>query len=88
MNPVTCSVISTGGAKAGSTLFGVPTQWLQCPALIQLMATHRSAMGIGVAKEGFSLFGVLNKCVTLGGRRMLRLWFARPMVNLAVLNDR
>ncbi len=43
---------------------------------------------IGQAKEGFSVFGILNKCVSAMGKRLLRLWFARPIVNLAVLNDR
>ncbi|GAB4818643.1 hypothetical protein N2152v2_005689 [Parachlorella kessleri] len=50
--------------------------------------SHPSAMGIGQAKEGFSVFGLLNKCVSPMGKRLLRLWFARPIVNLAVLNDR
>lgn len=42
----------------------------------------------GVAKEGFSVFGLLNKCVSAVGKRLLRLWFARPILNLGVLNDR
>lgn len=33
---------------------------------------HPSYMGIGRAKEGFSVFGMLNKCVTPMGRRLLR----------------
>ncbi|KAL4443274.1 hypothetical protein ABPG75_011011 [Micractinium tetrahymenae] len=48
-----------------------------------------AAMGIGgQPKEGFSVFGALNTCVSPGGRRLLRLWFSRPIVNLGVLNDR
>lgn len=48
-----------------------------------------ASMGIGgQPKEGFSVFGLLNTCVSPGGRRLLRLWFARPIVNLRVLNDR
>ena len=34
------------------------------------------------------MFGALNKCVSPQGKRLLRLWFLRPIVNLAVLNDR
>ena len=41
-------------------------------------------MGIGNSKEGFSVFGLLNRCVTPMGKRMLRLWFLRPIVNLKV----
>ncbi|KAG5109369.1 hypothetical protein JHK82_038592 [Glycine max] len=33
---------------------------------------HPSHMGIGRAKEGFSVFGMMNKCVTPMGRRLLR----------------
>lgn len=46
------------------------------------------AMGIGSNKEGFSVFGVLNKCVTSMGRRLLRLWFMRPLTSLDALADR
>ncbi|KAJ4844394.1 MutS protein msh5 [Turnera subulata] len=33
---------------------------------------HPSHMGIGRAKEGFSVFGMMNKCVTPIGQRLLR----------------
>eukprot|EP00887_Chlorella_sp_A99_P001023 scaffold14.g1023.t1 len=49
---------------------------------------HPSAMGIGSSKEGFSVFSTLCRCVTPPGRRLLRLWFARPIIHLGVLNDR
>ena len=49
---------------------------------------HPSAMGIGQSKEGFSVFGMLNSCVSSMGRRLLRLWFLRPIINLDVLNQR
>ncbi|KAH9542022.1 hypothetical protein CY35_14G093100, partial [Sphagnum magellanicum] len=49
---------------------------------------HASSMGIGKEKEGFSVFGLLNKCVTLMGRKLLRLWFLRPILDLDILNDR
>lgn len=34
------------------------------------------------------MFAVMNKCVSTMGRRLLRLWFARPVVNIVVLNNR
>ncbi|XP_048130246.1 DNA mismatch repair protein MSH5 isoform X2 [Rhodamnia argentea] len=49
---------------------------------------HPSHMGIGRAKEGFSVFGMMNKCVTPMGRRLLRSWFLRPILNLEHLNNR
>ncbi|KAK6946930.1 DNA mismatch repair protein MutS, C-terminal [Dillenia turbinata] len=49
---------------------------------------HPSHMGIGRAKEGFSLFGMMNKCVTPMGRRLLRSWFLRPILDLENLNSR
>ncbi|XP_031284485.1 DNA mismatch repair protein MSH5-like [Pistacia vera] len=49
---------------------------------------HPSHMGIGRAKEGFSVFGMMNKCVTPMGRRLLRNWFLRPIVDLENLNGR
>nr|GMC80404.1 DNA mismatch repair protein MSH5 isoform X1 [Ipomoea batatas] len=49
---------------------------------------HPSHMGIGRAKEGFSVFGMMNKCVTPMGRRLLRNWFLRPILDLDDLNAR
>ncbi|XP_056173491.1 DNA mismatch repair protein MSH5 isoform X3 [Syzygium oleosum] len=49
---------------------------------------HPSHMGIGRAKEGFSVFGMMNKCVTPMGRRLLRSWFLRPILDLEHLNNR
>lgn len=49
---------------------------------------HPSAMGIGKSKEGFSVYGMLNSCVSSMGRRLLRLWFLRPIINIDVLNQR
>ncbi|KAJ8442960.1 hypothetical protein Cgig2_019533 [Carnegiea gigantea] len=49
---------------------------------------HPSHMGIGRAKEGFSLFGMMNKCVTPLGRRLLRSWFLRPILDMEILNSR
>ena len=34
------------------------------------------------------MFGVLNKCVTSMGRRLLRLWFMRPLTDLDALTQR
>ncbi|KAI4314224.1 hypothetical protein L6164_027157 [Bauhinia variegata] len=49
---------------------------------------HPSHMGIGRAKEGFSVFGMMNKCVTPMGRLLLRNWFLRPILDLEILNYR
>ncbi|KAG0501432.1 hypothetical protein HPP92_001504 [Vanilla planifolia] len=49
---------------------------------------HPSHMGIGRSKEGFSVFGMFNKCVTPLGRRLLRSWFLRPILTLNLLNSR
>ena len=49
---------------------------------------HPSAMGVGQSKEGLSVFGMLNKCITAMGRRLLQLWFRRPMINLEVITMR
>lgn len=45
---------------------------------------HPSLMGIGQSKEGFSVFGMLNRCVGAPGRRLLKLWFLRPLLDLKV----
>ncbi|KAK7886781.1 hypothetical protein WMY93_026402 [Mugilogobius chulae] len=39
-------------------------------------------------KEGFSLYGILNRCRCKFGSRLLRKWFLRPTLDLAVLNRR
>ncbi|KAL4579994.1 hypothetical protein LXL04_016166 [Taraxacum kok-saghyz] len=49
---------------------------------------HPSHMGIGRSKEGFSVFGMMNKCVTPMGKRLLRTWFLRPILDLDNLNSR
>ena len=49
---------------------------------------HPSAMGVGQSKEGFSVYGMLNSCVSSMGRRLLKLWFLRPIINLEVLQQR
>ena len=50
--------------------------------------SHPSAMGLGHSKEGLSVFGLLNRCVSPPGRRMMRLWFARPLIDVAALEER
>ncbi|KAG1678264.1 hypothetical protein FOA52_013885 [Chlamydomonas sp. UWO 241] len=50
---------------------------------------HPSNMGIGKSKEGFSVYGMMyNQCATNMGKRLLRTWMLRPIVNLGVINDR
>ena len=45
-------------------------------------------MGLGQSKEGFSVFGLMNKCVSPMGKRLLKMWFLRPIINLAVIQAR
>lgn len=45
-------------------------------------------MGLGQSKEGFSVFGLMNRCVSPMGKRKLKIWFLRPIVNIAVLKER
>ena len=42
---------------------------------------------VGTAKE-WGVFTIVNGCYTPGGRRLLRSWFQRPLLNLEVINDR
>jgi hypothetical protein len=49
---------------------------------------HPSLMGIGTAKEGFSVYGLLNRCGTPMGKALLRQWCLAPVADLAVLADR
>jgi DNA mismatch repair protein MSH5 len=49
---------------------------------------HASAMGIGSAKEGYSVFSLLNRCVSPAGKKLLRLWFSRPIIDLNMIEDR
>lgn len=39
-------------------------------------------------KEGLSLYGILNRCKSMFGSKLLRQWFLRPTQDLAVLNRR
>ncbi|XP_057264568.1 mutS protein homolog 5 isoform X1 [Pezoporus wallicus] len=39
-------------------------------------------------KEGFSLYGILNRCRCKWGGKLLRLWLTRPTRNLTELNKR
>lgn len=74
-----CWLCPAVGCSSGS---GVP--W-PLPACTPALASHLPCMVCmlpagGQPKEGFSVFGLLNTCVSPGGRRLLRLWFARPIV--------
>lgn len=40
------------------------------------------------AKEGLSLFGILNRCRSQMGSRQMRIWFLRPLRNQMVLKQR
>lgn len=47
-----------------------------------------ASMRIGVSKEGFSLFGILNKTRSPPGKEMLRQWFLQPVLDMDVLTER
>ena len=42
----------------------------------------------GKARKASVSFGMLNKCVSPMGKRQLKLWFLRPIVNIPVLEQR
>ncbi|XP_067679638.1 mutS protein homolog 5-like [Haliotis asinina] len=48
-------------------------------------SVYKSGSG---AKEGLSLFGILNRCRSQIGSKMLRLWFLRPLRNVEILKQR
>ncbi len=51
--------------------------------------THtRTHACTGQSKEGFSVLGVLDRCVTPGGHRLMRLWMAQPPLDLGRLEAR
>ncbi|XP_054425090.1 mutS protein homolog 5 isoform X2 [Pteronotus mesoamericanus] len=48
-------------------------------------SVYKVASGL---KEGLSLFGILNRCRSKWGEKLLRLWFTRPTHDLEELNSR
>uniref|UniRef100_H0X2E8 DNA mismatch repair protein n=2 Tax=Otolemur garnettii TaxID=30611 RepID=H0X2E8_OTOGA len=48
-------------------------------------SVYKVASGL---KEGLSLFGILNRCHSRWGEKLLRLWFTRPTQDLGELNSR
>ncbi|XP_049988327.1 mutS protein homolog 5 isoform X9 [Alexandromys fortis] len=48
-------------------------------------SVYKVASGL---KEGLSLFGILNRCRSKWGQKLLRLWFTRPTQELRELNSR
>ncbi|XP_072134230.1 mutS protein homolog 5 [Mobula birostris] len=48
-------------------------------------SVYKLASGL---KEGLSLFGVMNRCRSQWGAKLMRLWFMRPTKNLEELNKR
>ena len=50
---------------------------------------HPSFQGIGVRKEGFSLFGILaENCASTPGKELLRQWLVRPVNSQELIDDR
>ncbi|XP_069491252.1 mutS protein homolog 5 isoform X2 [Ambystoma mexicanum] len=48
-------------------------------------SVYKLASGL---KEGFSLYGIMNRCRSRWGEKLMRLWFMRPTRNLKELNTR
>lgn len=46
------------------------------------------AKGPGNAKEGFSLYSLLDRTQSKGGRQLLREWMAKPLVDLKAIQER
>jgi DNA mismatch repair protein MSH5 len=44
--------------------------------------------GRGRAKEGFSLYGILDRTVSTCGRTLMREWLLKPSKNLQVITER
>ncbi|XP_059144128.1 mutS protein homolog 5-like [Physella acuta] len=60
-----------------------------CALNIFHMEFHPSVYKFGSSsKEGLSLFGILNRCKSSIGTKMLRQWFLRPLRNAMLLNQR
>ena len=49
---------------------------------------HPSVMGIGTKKEGFSLFSLLDRCMTRAGRAALRRWLLAPLASANAIAER
>lgn len=49
---------------------------------------HPLGSGYGKAKEGVSLYGILNRTKTSSGARMLRRWLSLPSVDTNVISER
>ncbi|XP_043939171.1 mutS protein homolog 5 [Protopterus annectens] len=60
-----------------------------CVLQIFKKETHPSVykMATGL-KEGLSLFGIMNRCKSMWGEKLMRLWFMRPTRSLKELNKR
>ncbi|KAG0496909.1 hypothetical protein HPP92_001600, partial [Vanilla planifolia] len=78
--------VKEGGAA--SIIIDSMAQISLYPITVFQVDRHPSHMGIGRSKEGFSVFGMFNKCVTPLGKRLLRSWFLRPILDLNLLNSR
>ena len=73
------------------TLTGIMTLDRQTMEALSIFKsdTHASQMGIGGAREGFSLFGLVStRAVTPVGRRLLAQWFSAPLTALDALGER
>eukprot|EP00892_Ulva_mutabilis_P006562 jgi/Ulvmu1/4278/UM198_0002.1 len=49
---------------------------------------HPSLMGIGMCKEGYSVFSMLDRCVTAKGKKLLQDWIEAPIADITELRRR
>lgn len=45
-------------------------------------------MHLGKGREGMSLFGIMNRCRSVMGKKLMRHWFLRPLQNPDEINGR
>lgn len=56
--------------------------------IFSLEAHPNRMMGTGGAKEGLSVFGLFDTTLTPAGKRLLRAWFKRPLVDVQAVCER
>lgn len=68
------------------------SQYLHVPPAtmsdLHVFATEYHPLGKGTQKEGFSLFSLLDRTNSRGGRTLLREWMRQPLLDLAEIGQR
>lgn len=50
--------------------------------------SHPSMLGSAASKEGLSIAGLFDTCWTASGKRLMRTWFRRPIVDKDAIEGR